>query len=474
MASPNISFDSIPSSIRKPGKYFEFNNRLAVRTLPSNLRRVLIVAQMLAAGTAVANQAVQVFDAETAATLFGRGSQAHRMVKAAIKANPYLQLYVLPVADSGTGVAATATLTYTGPATAGGSTTVKIGGMDLVVPVANGDSATAIATAVVAVINGTGKDLGVTAANAAGVVTLTARNKGLVGNSVPLAATADAVGTTVAVVAFSGGLNDPDLAAPLAAVQQGGHEILVVPYQANAPLVQLRTHLAFVSGPMEQRRAIGIYGTNGTLSAATTLAGGLNAERLNHVFLPGTNTPAPELAAAYAAVVAGEEDPAKPLNTLELVGIAVPPVASQLTRTEQESCLNNGVTPLEVGPGNRVQIVRAITTYTLNAQAISDISWLDLTTIQTMDFVAKACRERIALRFPRDKLSAKTPDRIRSELYDVLLKLEELEIVEQVEENKNGLIVERDSQDPNRCNARIPVDVVNGLHVFAGRLDLLL
>ena len=63
---------------------------------------------------------------------------------------------------------------------------------------------------------------------------------------------------------------------------------------------------------------------------------------------------------------------------------------------------------------------------------------------------------------------------MRSEIIDVLLKLEELEIVECVMENLPGLIVERDSQDPNRLNAKIPVDVVNGLHVFAGRIDLLL
>ena len=40
--------------------------------------------------------------------------------------------------------------------------------------------------------------------------------------------------------------------------------------------------------------------------------------------------------------------------------------------------------------------------------------------------------------------------------------------------NKDGLIVERDAQDVNRLDAKIPVDVVNGLHVFAGRIDLLL
>ena len=60
------------------------------------------------------------------------------------------------------------------------------------------------------------------------------------------------------------------------------------------------------------------------------------------------------------------------------------------------------------------------------------------------------------------------------ELLDVLQKLEQLEIVEAVTANAAGLIVERDDQDPNRLNAKIPADVVNGLHVFAGRIDLLL
>ncbi len=84
------------------------------------------------------------------------------------------------------------------------------------------------------------------------------------------------------------------------------------------------------------------------------------------------------------------------------------------------------------------------------------------------------CARRVALRFPRDKLSSRTPDRVRSELLDVLYKLEELEIIEEVDANKAALIIERDSQDSNRLNGRIPADVVNGLHIFAGRIDLLL
>jgi phage tail sheath gpL-like len=225
---------------------------------------------------------------------------------------------------------------------------------------------------------------------------------------------------------------------------------------------------------MEQRGSRGIAATTGTLAAATTLAGQINAGRISLGLLPGSASLPWEVAAAYAAVTAREEDPARPLNGLALTGISVPPIVSRLGRMEQEAALANGVTPLEVGPGEVIQIVRAISTYTKNAEGIDDVALLDTTTIATLDYVRKAVRERISLRFPREKLSARTIPKVRSEIIDVLLKMEELEIVEEVKANLTGIIVENDGQDPNRLNARIPVDVVNGLHVFAGRIDLLL
>ena len=132
-----------------------------------------------------------------------------------------------------------------------------------------------------------------------------------------------------------------------------------------------------------------------------------------------------------------------------LTGITAPPVASRLTRGEQEACLYGGITPLEVGPGEIVQIVRAVTTYTMNAMGSPDISLLDVTTIRTLDYVRKAIRERCRLRFPREKLSTKTPPKVRSEILDVLFKLEELEIIENVELNKDGVLAEKDAMDPN-------------------------
>ena len=157
---------------------------------------------------------------------------------------------------------------------------------------------------------------------------------------------------------------------------------------------------------------------------------------------------------------------------LDLSVLPVPPESSRLSRTEQEVALKNGVTPLEVGPGEVVQIVRAISTYTRNAAGATDISLLDMTTIRTLDYVARTVKERIDLRYPREKLSTRTPPKVRSEVLDVLRQLEQLEIVEEVEANAAGVICERDLQDPNRLDCRIPSDVVNGLHVFAGVIDL--
>lgn len=472
MASPNIAFDLIPASIRKPGKYFEFNTKLAVRTLPNNQQKTLIVGQRLAAGTVAANTVVEVFSDADAASYFGRGSIAHLMVRAALKANPYLTLSVIAM-DDGAGAAATNTVTVTGTATASGVLTVGVGDQQVQIAIAAADVNTAIAAALKAQFDKQ-PDLPVTATVATNVVTMTARNKGTLGNALRVSSSSTAAGVTVANTTPASGTLDPTMATALAVVFASGHHIVVSAWNDQTNLTALRTHLDNVSGPLEQRGAIGVYAHVGSLATATTLAGQINSGRITGLLLPTAYESSYEVAAAYAAVIASEEDPARPLNTLALTDVLANPLANRLSRTEQESALYNGVTPTEVGPGDKVQIVRAVTTYTLDAQSVPDISLLDLTTIRTLDYVRKAVRERISLRFPREKLSSRTADKVRSEILDVLYKLEELEIVEAVADNAAGVLVERDSQDPNRLDAKIPCDVVNGLHIFAGRIDLLL
>lgn len=267
---------------------------------------------------------------------------------------------------------------------------------------------------------------------------------------------------------------EPDIKPALDVLAGADYDLVVPAWISQVSLTALRTHIDFITDSINQKACIGVAASTGTLSAATTLAGQLNSGAITVALFPGSASTPAEIASAYAAVIAREEDPARPLNTLALTGIAVPPITVRLTRGEQETALANGVTPLEVGPGETVQIVRAISTYTQNATGATDIALLDLTTMRTLYYVRRACRDRIRLRFPREKLHAGTAAKVRSELLDVLKKCEELEIVEEVDANAPGLIVERSLQDSNRLNAQIPTDVVNGLHVFAGRIDLLL
>lgn len=472
MGAQPIAFDGIPASIRKPGKYFEFNTRLAVRTLPGNLQRVLMLGQKLASGIQAPAVPVDVFSDEQAAQLFGLGSQLHLMVSAAITANPYLQLTAVAVNDPA-GTAAGGSTTLAGSAAESGVLTLWIGANRVDVAVSRGAAAATIAAALAAAVT-LRQDIPVTSTVNGNQVIHTHYHKGTLGNDIKLQASCTVPGLTVSVIGMVGGTLEPDYTAILAAVAGAGHNIIVAPLANQTQLAVLRNHLKFVSSPMEQRGAIGVFGWPGSLASGTTLAGQINSGRVTGAWYRGSLKLPCEIAAAYAAVLASEEDPARPLNTLELAGLDVTDIDQRPLRNEQESALYNGLTPLEVGPGNRVQIVRAITTYTKDEQGTVDVSQLDVTTMRTLDFVRKACRERIALRFPREKLSERTPDKVRSEILDVLYKLEELEIVENIDVNKDGVIAVRSLQDANRLDIKIPVDVVNGLHVVAGRIDLLL
>ena len=475
MTSANVSFDKIQTSTRKPGVYVEWNTKLAVRNLPTNKQRVLLIAQHSNPKAGKLTALANIYSAADVAAAYGAGSQAHLMALAAIKAYAYADLSLITVADNEAGVAATGNITITGTADTQGVLRVNIGNADtLTVGVAANATAATVAAAVKAAIDAE-TSLPVTATASEGLVTLTAKNKGTHGNHIRIRTGNTAEGITVAVRPMSGGDADADIGPALNAVVAEGHHLIAVGCTDEANLLKLRAHLDTVGAPEEKRWALGIYGQTGALAQTTTQAGRLNSGYLYSAWYRKTPSLPCELAAAFAAVVASEEDPARPLNTLKLNGIGVCDSADKTMRTEQENALYNGVTPIETSPdGTSAQIVRAISTYTKTANGTADESLLDMTTVRTLIYVSGACADRIALRFPRDKMTERTIDRVRSELIDVLMKCEELEIVEDVENNLAKLIVERDAQNTGMLNCRVPSDVVNGLHQVGMVIDLYL
>lgn len=471
----DIQFDTIPNSIRKPGVYMEFNTRLAVNTLPGNPQRMLVIGPMLAAGTADPLTAISVFSDDEAAQYFGAGSLAANMATAAIRANSYLQLDVIGLENGAAGVAAGGSLKIAGTANKAGTLSLWVSGTLVAVNVASGDKPETIIPALVAAMQEVPELLVAGAYDTENSqLTLACLSYGQWGNDITITASTTATGLTLTVTPMAGGEMDPDIQPALDAVFAAGHNIIINPFSTDDAMAKLSEHLTSTGSAMEERGAVGCAGWTGSLGTGTTLAFGVNDGRISIPWYRGSVKLPAILAASYGAVMASEEDPARPLNDLPLNGMDVVDVKQREGRNEQESALYNGLTPIEVGPGNTVQIVRAISSYTVNQQGVEDPALLDITSIRTLDYTRKACRDRISQRFPREKLSTRTPPKVRSELYDVLLKLDDAEILENVVANKDKLIVQKSGFDPNRCDSVIPADVVNGLHVFAGRIDMIL
>lgn len=471
MAYDHISFDTIPGSIRVPGQYIEFNTRNAVQGLPQNPQSVLLLAPMLSSGVQAALTPVQLFSDAQAGDLFGRGSWAQLMVRQAFTNNAYLDLTVIGLPDHSAGVAATGTVELAGTVQTAGAVDIVIGGVAASVAVSAGQTAEQVAQKCADAINAAA--LPVSAQASTQTLTLTAKCKGEIGNEISLSVDAGNSGLTMNVSAMANGAKNADIGEALAKVAGKHYHIIVSPFNDEANIKALSNHITQVSNAIEQRGCIGVLGHRGTMATGAALSAKLNDGRITCAWYKGAVEANALIAAGYAAVLAFEEDPAKPLNTLEIKGLSVTPDAQWPLFAECNNALYNGLTPLTV-VANKVQIMRAVSTYTKSAANVDDPSLLDITTIRTLDYVRRAIKERIALRFPRDKLSDRLLPKIRSEILDVLLKMEQAEIIENAEANKAKLIVSRSLQDANRVNAAIPADVVNGLHVFAGRIDLIL
>lgn len=477
-----ISFDNIPTSIRKPGIYSEYNTTLAVQGLPTNAQKIALLAQKTSSGIGSDSTPVACFSENDLVLQAGTGSIAHLCGKAVYDANPNVQMDLIPL-DDGAGVDSTGTITISGDdATSAGTIESWVGNVRFETAVSVGDTSSEIATSMQSAISALEHKMPVTSSVSGAVITLVARNYGTLGNNIAVSdklyANADA---TTAIVQPTGGATDPSIATALTNIFPGDYDIILNSLNNSTALGLLNTHLTDRASPTEDRPSIGVFGYNGVQGTIETLCGTtLNAGRMSCGYFKTTKTTKRghsldyEIAGAYAAMIASEEDPARPLNGLVLEGIAPCAEENKLSRTQQESLLYNGVTPLENVTGSKVAIVRSISTYTTSALGFDDPSLLDLMTIRILDYTKLAVETRLGLVFPRSKLSQRTPAKVRTQVISVLMLLDDMEILENVEANLDMVIVERNANDPNRIDIKIPADVVNGLHVIAQRIDLFL
>lgn len=407
-----MNFSETPNR-RIPFVSLELDNSQAAPGGAAQLKyNALLIAQKLAAGPAVAPGAYRVTNAEQVAALAGPNSMAHHAAQAWFSANKTTPLWVGLVADDGTGIAATATLTITGPATADGTLYVYIGGRRVAVPVASGDTATDVATAVAGAI--ATADVIVTATSTNGVVNLTCRHKGLAGNDLDLrlnyyddSETLPA-GIGATATAFTGGTTAPLLAPLFAAIEEQTFHIVAHPYTDTVTMQAINAELSRRWGPTVQQAGQAITAKGGNFGTVSSWGetSALNAPTTSAFALDASPTPPWEDAAATAAVIAfyGELDPARPFQTLRVPWLKPGKATSRFKPDERDLLLYSGIATRRVGPDGIVQLERAITMYRKNASGGDDVSYLDLNTRLSLMYAINDLLTVIPQKYPRHKL----------------------------------------------------------------------
>lgn len=483
-----LPFSHIPNNLRTPLFFAEFDNSQA--NSATTTQRTLIIGQMLAAATLPPNLPVLVSSVATVAGLCGAGSMLQGQMAAYLANDIAGEIYILPLSDAEAMVAATGKITVTTPASATGAISLYIAGIRVQIAVVATDDVATIATALTAAINAA-TALPVIATAAAGVITLTAKNKGAHGNAIDVRLnylgsaggenTPDSLALTI--TPMSGGAGAPELDDALANLQDRTFDFIINPYTDTASLNKLKDFLSDSTGRWSYAEQLYGHsfaaqsGTYGQLTAAGELRNDQHASLLG---VNGSPTPSYIWSAAYVGAIAQSlrNDPGRPLQTLSIAGVLAPPLASRFTLTERNNLLHSGISTVTVADDGTVQVENIITTYQKNGFGAEDDSYLQIETLFLLMFITRYMRTQVTSKFARMKLAADgtrfapgsaiiTPNVIRAELIAQYQSLEFSGYVQDAKRFAKGLIVEKSASNPNRVDVLWTGVLINQLRIFA-------
>jgi phage tail sheath gpL-like len=483
-----ISFDDIPD-YRVPFTYIEFDPSKATQGPAILNYRQLIIGQKLVAGSASTGDPVLVTSEGDAINKFGQGSMLHQMAKALFANNTFNEAWFAALDDDGSAAAASGSVQYSGTASSAGTVNLYIAGYRVKAGVSSGDTASDVATAVADAINANG-DLPVTASASTDTVTITARNAGEAANFIDIRHNyfSDQElpdGITASITAMSGGATNPDVQAVIDAIGDDWYQVWAMPYSDSANLTKIKDELERRWGPDVQIEGVAFTATTGTVSEQVNEGGVHNSQFLSIMdATDGTVSPPYEWAVAVCGVVAkhGQIDPARPFQTLKIEHIKAEKPKDRRVRSERNTLLNYSIATHTVDDqGGQVRIERLITTYSTNDAGAEDTAYLDVNSVLTLGYLRWDFRVFWLSKYPRHKLgqdskrydegqAIMTPKLARSEAITRFRQWEELALVEDAEQFKRDLIVERNASDLNRLDFLMPPNLINQLRVTAAKV----
>lgn len=498
-----IEFNNIPTTLRTPGSYNEIDNSRALKGLFANPHVALIIGQKVSEGSAALLELKSITNDSLPNSFFGAGSILARMCNIFKLNNPNTELKAIAVSDNGAGVAASGrihtsyALSANGGSTGGAGTYhLMINGTQLDIAMTSAWSVTDVNSAIVDAVNADSTLPVVASTNATSAVLLSAVQVGILGNyidfrdnyydgqSLPAAFSGD----SVFMSAMQGGDGNPDIGSIWAVIDNEQFHYIIQPYTDSANLTEIEDELDDRFGPLIDKQGHGFVGYRGTQASCTTIGNSRNSPHNTIMGAYESPISPEEWGAALGGVAAFylNQDPARPLQTLELEGVLPPPTQNQFTRSERDILLYDGIATFIVSSG-KVLIERCITTYQTNALGIADASYLDIQTMATLNEIRYQYKARMVNKFisQRFKLADDTfpiqpgqkivtPKIIKDESIALFSLLRDNGLIENLDEFIDNIVVERDSTDTNRVNALLPPDLINQFRILAARIEFIL
>lgn len=479
-----IPFNEVPAGVLVPNVYIEIDNTRADQGSSIQPYQILAIGQRLSAGTKAAGVLVQISSASQAREYFGAGSLLAQQCAKIRDVNKANKLWAIALNDDVAGVAASATLTITGTATEAATVYLYIGGRRYKTAVLTTDTVTNIAANIASTVNADADRI-VQATSALGVVTLTARNKGSFGNEIDMRLNffsdeTTPAGLTIVKTAFTSGATNPDITTALSVLTEDQYNIITMPYTDAANITVLDDEMDDRFGPIRQNFGVTFLAKRDTFANLSSFGSPKNSKNYSVMGMAGPNSPwewAAQMAGRIA--LAAQIDPARPFQTLSLPTLLPPNESEVFTWTERQNLLEDGISTYNV-VGDTVVMERVRTTYKLNNFSADDNSFSDVETLLTLEYLRYDLKRQWLLTYPRAKLANDgtnfgpgqdqvivTPKTAKAFLVQLFRQWEFKGLVEDFDQFKKDLVVERNVGDPNRLDILLPPNLINQLRVSA-------
>jgi phage tail sheath gpL-like len=494
---------AVSPSILTPGAYVTVDLLAGAPSPGTGEINILLIAPKTSGGNLTNDTEIRAGGGPaTAQTAFGAGSLGHLAAKLLYAKDPAALVdFAAPAPGSGS---ATISLTASGTPTADNAVDITISGRLIQAPWLNGQSATTFKTNTIALINSKTTDLFVTASDGGGgVIVLTAKTAGNVGNDVLVKAVLTAAATGTEAIAgaatptnLTGGTTDFDVTTLIAnATGKEYHFIVLCTSNVDANLgttsnvSRIKTSIGTVNTGLNAKLEQVIVGSTKAQASAKTGAIFANTGIAEHFnCINGQSLPC-EFAGWLCGLRSGaiKIDPAANLIGTQLDGLyaSYQPITDRLTLSQSEDALTNGVTPVSYTANLTPYVVRPITTYSQDASGAADRRLLDTQNVDATYIVTRDVRDNVPKEFPKAKLAkdaasdAEAPDipgiveerDLKSWTIDRLTVWRDKAVIDRTKLAASiadgTLIVQVDESDETQANFVIPFKIVKPLAKFS-------